>query len=47
MAAKSGVPLPALTRMLSTAALQRRSLVYRVAAAIGVSESDVVGKWLR
>lgn len=47
VATKSGIPLPALSRMLGTAALPRRSLVYRIAVAIGVSEGEVVGEWGR
>jgi hypothetical protein len=47
VAAKSGIPLPALSRMLGTAALPRWSMVYRIAVAMGVSEAEVVGEWGR
>lgn len=47
VANKSGIPQAALTRMLESASLPRRSMIYRVAIAMGVAEGEVVTEWAR
>lgn len=47
VAKKSGIPQPSLSRMLGSASLPRRSTLYRIANAIGVSEAEIVTEWVR
>ncbi|MBI4821796.1 MAG: helix-turn-helix transcriptional regulator [Deltaproteobacteria bacterium] len=42
-----GIPQPSLSRMLNSASMPRRSTLYRIANALKVPESDVVGEWIR
>jgi len=47
IAKKSGIPGAALARMLASASLPRRSMIHRLAIAMGVSEGEVVTEWGR
>lgn len=47
VARRSGIPQPSLSRMLSSASMPRRSTLYRIANALDVPESEVVGEWIR
>jgi hypothetical protein len=47
LAQQSGIPEAALSRMLCSAALPRRTTIYRMAIALGLSEGEVVGEWGR
>jgi hypothetical protein len=44
---KSGIPQPSLSRMLNSGSMPRRSTLYRIANALGLSEKDIVGDWVR
>lgn len=45
VAQKSGIPQPSLSRMLSSASIPRRSTLYKIANALGLSEEDIVMEW--
>jgi DNA-binding phage protein len=47
VAKKSGIPQPSLSRMLGSASMPRRSTLYRIANAMGVSEAEIVTDWVR
>jgi DNA-binding phage protein len=47
VAKKSGIPQPSLSRMLSSPSIPRRSTLYKIANALGLSEEDVVMEWNR
>ncbi|MBF5044756.1 MULTISPECIES: helix-turn-helix transcriptional regulator [Myxococcaceae] len=47
VARRSGIPQPSLSRMLSSASMPRRTTLYRIARALDVEESEVVGSWVR
>jgi len=47
VARKSGIPQPSLSRMLSSGSMPRRSTLYKLATALGVSETEVVGEYVR
>ena len=47
VARKSGIPQPSLSRMLSSGSMPRRTTLYRIATALGVPETDVLGEWIR
>jgi transcriptional regulator with XRE-family HTH domain len=47
VARKAGIPQPSLSRMLNDGSRPRRATLYKIAAAIDVDESDVVGEYVR
>jgi hypothetical protein len=47
VAQKSGIPQPSLSRMLSSPSIPRRSTLYKIANALGLSEEDIVMEWSR
>lgn len=47
VARKAGIPQPSLSRMLRSASMPRRSTLYRIATALNVDESAIVGDWVR
>jgi transcriptional regulator with XRE-family HTH domain len=47
VARRSGIPQPSLSRMLKSGSMPRRTTLYRIANALGLSESDVFGDWIR
>lgn len=47
VAQKSGIPQPSLSRMLNSASIPRRSTLYKIANALGLSEEDIVMDWTR
>lgn len=47
VARRAGIPQPSLSRMLNSASMPRRTTLYRIARALDVDESLVVGEWLR
>lgn len=47
VARRSGIPQPSLSRMLSSASMPRRTTLYRIARALDVDESQIVGEFVR
>jgi DNA-binding phage protein len=47
VAQKSGIPQPSLSRMLNSPSIPRRSTLYKIANALGLSEEDIVMEWSR
>jgi hypothetical protein len=47
VARKSGIPQPSLSRMLNSASMPRRSTLYKIANALDVEESEIVGEWVQ
>lgn len=46
LAKASGIPQPSLSKMLNTNSMPRRTTLYRIADAMGISESEIVTEWL-
>lgn len=46
LARKTGIPQPSLSRFFASASMPRRTTLYKIAKALGVSESDVIFKWV-
>src|SRR5690606_13947732 len=47
VARRAGIPQPSLSRMLNDASRPRRATLYKIARALDVEESDVIGEWVR
>lgn len=47
VATKTGIPQPSLSRMLNSASMPRQTTLYRIAAALGLEETDVATRWRR
>lgn len=47
VAQKSGIPQPSPSRMLNSPSIPRRSTIYKIANALGLSEEDIVMEWTR
>lgn len=47
VARKTGIPQPSLSRMLSSPSVPRRSTLYRIADALGLSETDIAMEWTK
>ena len=47
VAKKSGIPQPSLSRMLASAAMPRKTTLYKLANAMGLSEVDITTEWTR
>lgn len=47
VAQKTGIPQPSLSRMLNSSSIPRRSTLYRIANALGLSEEDIALEWTR
>lgn len=47
LARKTGIPQPSLSRFLSSAAMPRRTTLYKIAKALNLPESAVGFKWSR
>jgi transcriptional regulator with XRE-family HTH domain len=47
VARKSGIPQPSLSRILSSGSMPRRSTLYKIANALGLSEKEIVGEWVQ
>ena len=45
LAQATGIAQPSLSRFFNTAAMPRRTTLYRIAIAMNLSEKDVVGSW--
>ena len=43
----TGIPQPSLSRMLNSPSMPRRTTLYRIANALGLSEGDIVTDWAR
>lgn len=43
----TGIPQPSLSRFFSSASMPRRTTIYKIADALGLSESEVVTEWIR
>jgi len=47
VARKSGIPQPSLSRLLNSGSMPRKSTLYKIANALGLSEKDIVGEWVQ
>ena len=47
VAQRSGIPQPSLSRMLNSSSMPRRSTLYKIANALGLSESEIVAEWTK
>lgn len=47
VAQRSGIPQPSLSRMLSSPSIPRRTTLYKIANALGLSEEEIVTEWSR
>lgn len=47
VAKKMGVPQPSLSRMLNSGSMPRRTTLYKLATALGVPESEIVGEYVQ
>jgi hypothetical protein len=47
VAMRAGIPQPSLSRMLGSAAMPRRTTLYRIAKALDVSETEIATEWTR
>jgi hypothetical protein len=47
VARRMGMPQPSLSRMLRSASMPRRTTLNRIAKALGLSEREIVGEWVR
>lgn len=47
VAQRCGIPQPSLSRMLNSPSVPRRSTLYKIANALGLSEGDIVMEWSR
>jgi DNA-binding phage protein len=47
VARQAGIPQPSLSRMLNSAVMPRRSTLWKIARALDVSESEIIGEWVR
>jgi hypothetical protein len=47
VARRAGIPQPSLSRMLASATMPRRTTLYKIAAALDLSEPEIVGEWVR
>lgn len=47
VARRAGIPQPSLSRMLNSASRPRQATLYKIARALDVEESEVVGEWFR
>lgn len=43
----TGMPQPSLSRLLSSGSMPRRTTLYKIAKAIGLSESEIVSEWVK
>ena len=46
LARETGIPQPSLSRFFNTAAMPRRTTVYKIAQALKLSEKEIVFDWL-
>jgi DNA-binding phage protein len=47
VARRAGIPQPSLSRLLNDASRPRRATLYKIARALDVEESEIVGEWAR
>ncbi len=47
VAVKTGIPQPSLSRMLNTPSIPRRSTLYKMANALGLTENEIAMEWTR
>jgi DNA-binding phage protein len=47
VARKSGIPQPSLSRLLNSGSMPRKSTLYKIANALGLSEKEIVGEWVQ
>lgn len=43
----TGIPQPSLSRMLNSPSMPRKTTLYKIANALGLSEGDIVTDWTR
>jgi DNA-binding phage protein len=46
LAKKTGIPQPSLSRFFNSVALPRRTTLYKIAGALGLSEDQVITDWV-
>ncbi len=46
LAKATGIPQPSLSKMLSSNSMPRRTTLYKIADAMGISETEIVTEWL-
>ena len=47
LARETEIPQPSLSRFFATASMPRRTTLYKIARALGLSEGDIATDWLR
>lgn len=47
VAARCGIPQPSLSRMLNSGSMPRRATLFKIASALDVDESEIVGEYTR
>jgi preprotein translocase subunit Sss1 len=47
LAKATGIPQPSLSRFFNSATMPRRTTLYKIADAIGLSEKDIVSDWVQ
>lgn len=46
LAESSGIPQPSLSRFFSSASMPRRTTLYKIAAAMNLSEKEIMAEWV-
>lgn len=44
---ETGIPQPSLSRFFTSASMPRRTTLYKIAKAVGLSDGDIVFEWIR
>lgn len=47
LASETGIPQPSLSRFFNSTAMPRRTTLYRIAKAVGLSEKEIATDWMR
>jgi transcriptional regulator with XRE-family HTH domain len=45
LAKETGIPQPSLSRMLGSNSMPRRTTIYKIANALGLSEKEIITEW--
>lgn len=46
LAKKTGIPQPSLSRFFSSQSMPRRTTLYKIADALGLSENEIITEWV-
>ncbi len=46
LAKKTGIPQPSLSRFFNSNSMPRRTTIYKIAEALGLSEKDIITDWV-